>query len=170
MIYIGLDNGSKKFGFAMLDSEKKTWYGTTIVRSKGKADKFDKELHSYDIWNQIAAKLPEDPEQVVIGIEKYFIKRSRGKDVLPWLQGFMAASVYGHYDKKLQVEYVGSQEWKKELIGFKTSGKEFVEEYVRRHARAEKLQVTIGTQISDKEDTYDAMGISYFLWKKYSKK
>lgn len=170
MVFIGLDSASKKFGFSLLDTEKLTWFGTTIERTTGKSESFNSSKHPYDLWNQIEVLLPEDHKNVVIGIEKYFLKRGLGKGVLPWMQGFMAAKISSFYNDRVRVQFVGSQEWKKELIGFKTSGKEFVEDYVKRQARAERLKITIGTQIKDKEDTYDAMGIAYFLWKTHGKK
>lgn len=169
MVFIGLDNGSKKFGISILDPDNKTWYANTVTRTKSKSDAFNSMVHPYDLWDQLKAMLPKKPTGVVIGIEKYFLKKGRGKDVLPWMQGFIAAAVYEHYQSKLKVVMVGSQDWKKVLIGFRTSGKEFVEDFVNRQARAEGLKLSIGTQIKDKEDTYDAMGIAFYLWKKSSK-
>lgn len=172
MIYIGLDNGGQKFGLSILNTETKEWFGTTITRTEKKSDSFNPNIHPYNLWDQIQQLLQEKAPTsngrqglVSAGIEKFFLKRGRGKEVLPWMQGFIAASIYAYYDKTTRVTLVGSQEWKKELIGFRTNGKEFVEEYVKRQAQVNKLKINITTKIEDKEDTYDAMGISYFLWR-----
>lgn len=175
MVYVGIDNGSKKLGISFIDTESRLWYGTTLLREKGKASKFDPATHPYQLWEQLEHALNEfapkkllHDKGIVVGIERYFLQPGRGKAVLPWLQGFMMSGVYLFYDKKLKAEVVDFDAWKRVLIGYKTIAKEMVEAFVYRRAQTENLKMKIDTPLEDKQDTYDAMGISYYLWKKYS--
>lgn len=162
MTYVGIDNGGSKVGLSILVPES-YWLGTTIQRTRKKTGPFQREIHAGDIWEQIleilGTHLKED-ENVTVGIEEYFLVRTKGSDVLPWMQGFLTAKI-NDYLPSAVILYPGSQKWKRELIGFKTYGKEHVEERVRIKAKNNKLKMILK---SPTEDTFDAMGISYFLW------
>lgn len=162
MVYIGIDNGGSKVGFSILVPGS-YWFGTTVQRIRKKSGAFQREIHASDIWEQIleilGTHLKED-EDTIIGIEEYFLARTKGSDVLPWMQGFLTAKI-NDYLPSAGILYPGSQKWKRELIGFKTYGKEHVEERVRTKAKNNKLKMILKAPT---EDTFDAMGISYFLW------
>jgi hypothetical protein len=163
MTYIGIDNGGSKVGLSILVPGN-YWFGTTIQRKRKKSGPFEREIHPNDIWEQILEILgdyiKDDNDKITIAIEEYFLARTKGSDVLPWMQGFLTAKI-NDYLPSAVIFYPGSQKWKKELIGFKTYGKEHVEERVRVKAKNNKLKMVLK---SPTEDTFDAMGIAYYLW------
>lgn len=162
MYYIGIDNGGSKVGVSILQPGA-FWFGTTIQRLRKKAAAFERSIHAVDIWEQmleIFGNYLDDNETMTIGIEEYFLARTKGSDVLPWMQGFLTGKITDSLPSA-SIVYPGSQKWKKELIGFKTYGKEHVEERVKVKAKNNKLKMILKNPT---EDTYDAMGISYYLW------
>ncbi len=166
MIYIGIDNGGNKLGLSLLNTKTKYWYAACIERKSKKSSAFTREIHPHEIWEQmleimISNGIDEtNSNNIIVGIEEYFILRTKGSDVLPWMQGFLTAKINDALPEA-QVVYPGSQKWKRELIGFKTSGKEFVEERVKIKAKNNNIKIVAKNQ---SPDMFDAMGISYFLW------
>lgn len=164
MRVVGFDISSTNVGISIIDSTKKKVFCTTLSRTKYKGKKFDRTLHPFQLVDQITklVKKHNITDGDIIFVEEYNVGRTRGRDVVPWVQGFIIGVLAYHLGLN-KIFYVHQTDWKEVLRGRGAGGKEGVEEetYIKCKDHKWKLDVEV-----IKEDTFDAFGVAYFGYQK----
>jgi len=165
---LGIDNSTTGIGVSVLSfntDQNKLYIDATVIMKKNSKESFNRESHPFELYNSIKEYIKDtsfvDPvyKDKQLLIENFFIAGGiNNPGALPIMYGFLLAKF--HSDFNIIAKQVEAQSWKRKLIGMRTKGKEYVEEYVLRYIDNHNIAVNILHQ--EKTDAWDAIGISMF--------
>lgn len=165
-IFIGLDISTSCTGICIINTRKKQVFTKGAYKLRRKSDPFDRYLHSADMYQGIHEFIhehvsPKDAGGICLNVEFYSpgANKSAG-DRVPFLQGYIHGRIEAQSFIPIPQEYINQSNWKYNLIGQSTMGKELVEESFREVCQKNGWALKIDGDIVD--DMFDACGIAYW--------